>query len=63
MCLDGHVRGVTSLILLKNALWSSSRDTTIRVWDLVGLNTWYTEDKLSTRVVKSSFFLFIFMYL
>ncbi len=47
------MRGVTSLMLLNNMLWSSSRDTTIRVWDLVRIYIQWTrgvhgtEDKLS----------------
>eukprot|EP01006_Ploeotia_vitrea_P011692 TRINITY_DN31082_c0_g1_i2.p1 TRINITY_DN31082_c0_g1~~TRINITY_DN31082_c0_g1_i2.p1 ORF type:complete len:384 (+),score=-17.56 TRINITY_DN31082_c0_g1_i2:80-1231(+) len=32
--LEGHIRGVTSLVLNDTYLWSGSIDTTIRVWDL-----------------------------
>ena len=32
--LEGHYRGITSLLLNEFYLWSSSLDCTIRVWDL-----------------------------
>ncbi|CAM9263020.1 unnamed protein product [Chrysoparadoxa australica] len=32
--LEGHVRGITALVFTGNRLWSASKDTTIRVWDI-----------------------------
>lgn len=32
--LDGHFRGILSLLVVGSNLWSSSADHTIRVWDL-----------------------------
>lgn len=32
--LEGHVRGITALLLNDSHLWSASLDTTVRVWEL-----------------------------
>ncbi|CAM9686460.1 unnamed protein product, partial [Discosporangium mesarthrocarpum] len=33
--IEGHIRGVTSLIFVKSngMLWSSSRDSVLRIWN------------------------------
>lgn len=32
--LEGHVRGITSLLVAETKLWSASMDSTIRIWDI-----------------------------
>lgn len=61
LSLDGHIRGVTGMVMQDGFLWSCSLDTTIRVWDLgtgkcvavLGLSTEANAHKVAVASMES----------